>query len=131
MKPIKINTDNADQIHAALAAAAGRAKSHTFLSLHELTALVKEAECRLDELGVAKKHRPGAEFFATSGGKLPSSYRFKIIVTRIEIKRFPEGWRLMFAQAIDVWTGGGRSLRLTAPQAELAIAATQAKFQTL
>lgn len=131
MKPIKINTDNADQIHAALAAAAGRAKTHTFSQLHELTALAKEAECRLDELGVPKKHRQGAEFFATSGSKLPKSYRFKIIVTRVELKRFPEGWRLTCAQALEVWSGGGRSLRLTAPQAEIAIAATQAKFQTL
>jgi hypothetical protein len=131
MKPVKINTDNADQIHAALAAVAGRAKTHTFLHLHELTALVKEAECRLDELGIPKKHRPGAEFFATSGGKLPSSYRFSIIVTRVELKRFPEGWRLTSAQAINAWNGGGRSLRLTAPQAEIAIAITQAKFQTI
>ena len=131
MKPIKINTDNADQIHAALAAVAGRAKTHTFLALHELTALAKEAECRLDDLGVPKKHRPGSEFFATSGGKLPKSYRFKIIVTRVELKRFPEGWRLTCAQALEVWSGGGRSLRLIAPQAEIAIAATQAKFQTL
>jgi hypothetical protein len=131
MKPIKINTDNADKIQKTLAAAAGDVHDHTLSHIHELTALAKEAERQLEELGIPKRHRPGAEFFVISGGKLPNTYGYQIIVARVEIKRFPEGWRLTLAQAINAWSGEGRSLRLTAPQAELAIAATQAKFQTI
>jgi hypothetical protein len=130
MKPIKINNDNADQIHAALAAAAGRVKTHTFSNIRDLTALAEDAERQLEELGIPKKRRPGAEFFVISGGKLPA-YEYRIIVARVEIKRFPEGWRLTLAQAINAWIGEARSLRLTAPQAEFAIAATRAKFQTI
>lgn len=46
----------------------GRAKTFTYSSPEDIFLLARRGERRLDELGIAKKHRPGTQLHARGGG---------------------------------------------------------------
>jgi hypothetical protein len=122
MKPIKITDDI--KIDAALAAINCRAASHTFTDAAQLAKIAEEAEALLEDLGIPKKDRAGAAFFAQSGSRLPTSYKYSVIVTIVQLSRKSNGWYLTDVRTAKRHLNStpGRKLMLTTAQDDLAIA---------
>ena len=97
-KPLRISGPKAhgpDLIHARLAQAAGRARTHVVTTIDQLDALVLHAENQLAELRIPKKHWPGTTAVLISANP---SLRSKSIVSRIIIRRNSSCWIL---EAVD------------------------------
>jgi hypothetical protein len=122
MKPTKITDDI--KIDAALAAINGRAASHTFTDAAEVAKIAAEAEALLENLGIPTKVRAGAVFFAQSGSRLPTSYKYTAIVTIVQLSRKSNGWYLTDVRTArrHLNSQPGRKLMLTIAQDDLAIA---------
>ena len=117
---IKI-TDTA-AIDAALAAANGRAGTHTYSSAFHLRYIAEAAEARLEEIGVPKTIRAGAVVTALSGDKLPNAYKYVPIRTRIVLTRRATGWFVTEIEAAQFRISPFERLTLTEPQDAAAVA---------
>ena len=124
MKAIKITPENAAAIESALAAANGRASSHTITSFDEVAAEAARAERKLEALGLCKSKRAGAIFKVQSGGKVAKAYRRPRNVTSLVLLRRGAGWYLVECCSYAIYpdqSGYGR-LKLTAEQDAAAVA---------
>jgi uncharacterized membrane protein len=112
MKAIKINVENVAAIQAALAAANGKACTHTFTAF-EIIIIAEDAE--VDVLGLLgnKKDVVGATVFARSGDKLPNAYKYGRQVNQITIERRSSGWWLVYIGCFGTLDKSGLSSRLT------------------
>ena len=127
---IKI-TDTA-AIDAALAAANGRAHTHTYTSAAQLAALADRAEARLSDLGVAKAKRKGARVTARSGDRLPNAYKYRVTRTSVTLERGASDWFVTRVETREhfVSEGSGMALVLTADQDAAAVAVFRAQYST-
>ena len=116
---IKITDDAA--IAAALADTNGKAQTHTYTSALQIRAIARDAENRLEQLGIPKKSRTGATVAAMSGDKLPSAYKYVPIRTRITLARRATGWYLTSAIATTYYGTPGAKLTMTEAQENAAI----------
>jgi len=117
MKEIKITLANSQKIEDALREVNLRSTAHTYVSFDQIEALVVDAEKRLTNLLVAKKHFLGAIFDATSGAAVPHSYTYSREATRVTLTRKSSGWYLVDVVSTIVYKDGGKKcLRLTAAQ---------------
>jgi hypothetical protein len=105
-KPIKIASGYEKQLQAALDAANGRARTHTFAGSTQLFRLAEAGERKLNALGVAKPRRKGAYVLATSGGTMPRAYKFVRELTDIRIERRAAGWYLTSVEKVSGYQGG-------------------------
>jgi hypothetical protein len=123
MKAIKITTENAAAIEAALAAANGRATEHTYTDFDEIAYLAKEAEKSLHRLLGAERHFKGAQYLSVSGAEVPKSYKYRRNATAVKIERKGAGWYLIAAWGVLVDYRGGRrdTLDLTSQQDQRAV----------
>ena len=108
----------------ALEAVNGKANQHTFTNLYEINEIVRCAEEKLENLGIAKKDRPGAKVYATSGGAVPKNYKYKRVATDVTLERRASGWFLIRIESTHVYElgGGDDLLSLTAAQDAIAVA---------
>ena len=83
------------------------------------------------EMGLTKAQRIGASLFVTSGSKLPSAYKYKIIVNRAKITRTSTGWTLVELKILEQWEGGQFVLMLLPEQDAIAIAKTRERYRIL
>lgn len=111
MNPIRITKSNAAAIEAALKDVNGRAEAHVYSTYGEIEALAKEAEARLESLGLPKAtHRSGSRWIETSGGAVANSYAKKGLsrtATRVTLSRRPTGWFLWSAEVAMIGASGG------------------------
>ena len=127
IKPIKIAESNATAIEAALQEVSGKALDHAYTEFWEINRIVHAAEAACRDL-LHVKDIPGAKWTETSGGRCPSSYKYKRRATTVTIERRKSGWFLVAVSATEVWKEGGGPGRLilTPEQDE----AAKAKFAT-
>lgn len=118
---IKITEKNLDAVQAALDAANGRARAHTFDAL-ELLRLAQGAEQDMERLGIPSRLRSGAKTEALSGSRLAKAYTGRVIRTTAIITRGSRDWFLAYAQASEWWPDmlPYRHLLLTLAQDEAA-----------
>lgn len=132
MKAIKITAENAAAIAAVLKAVNGKAEAHTYTSAEKIFDLVADAEKELDRICIPKTMRQGAAYFATSGGKVSSSYAKKAhtrTATFVCLARRSSGWVMVDACSTSIWQqGGNQRLILTKKQHEEAIARFKASL---
>lgn len=134
MKPIKITSDNAAAIEAALLAANGRAHLHAYTEYREIASVARNAEDKLIKL-VGKTHAAGARYTDTSGVPVSKSYAKKAFhraATTVMLERRATGWYLTRVSANTVGKDGGGpgELTLTPAQAEHAVAIFKRQFST-
>jgi hypothetical protein len=101
---LKISDNPSDQskIEAMLQSVNGQADRHTYTSASEIIAIAQQAEKRLDQLLLPKKYRAGVVAAKTSGGKVPTSYGYRRIATRVVMKRGTRAWYLTYVLKTEV-----------------------------
>lgn len=124
MKAIKIVTENAAAIEAALAAVNGKSAKHTYTLANEIIYIAESAESNLMSLLTRKSSLKGAVVTATSGGgSLPNSYKYSRQVTHVKIERRSTHWWLVAVESGSLFPNqsGGIHLTLTKEQDARAI----------
>jgi hypothetical protein len=130
MKEIKIILEKAQKIEDALREINLRSTAHTYTSFADIEALIVDAEKRLTNLLVAKKHFPGAVFVATSGGSVANAYKYSRDATSVTLMRKASGWFLTDAVSTVIYKEGGKkSLRLTAAQDAIVYKVVRTNYQ--
>ena len=129
---LKIDSTNSAAIDAALAAANGRASQHT-AGVGDITSAATQAEAELTRLGLPASRRTGAIVHYTSGGSVPSSYKYQRTVTRARLIRGSSHWFLTEVSTASVWPNhkSGNSLTLTADQDAHLVAELRASYSVL
>jgi len=130
----KINTMKikvtSNKLSHALALANGKCTAHT-ARLSDFHEAALRAEAELAGLKLPKRKRIGAGFVFESGAKMPSSYKYRRIITRASLVRGARDWFVKTICTVEVWPsgGGGSLLLLTQSQADCAIAEFKQKFR--
>jgi len=122
---LKISDNPIDmaKIDEVLQSINGEASMHTYSSASEIIAIAQQAEAKLDRLLLPKKYRAGAVAEKTSGGKMPTSYGYRRIATRVELTRGARDWYLTYVLRIEVFPDNpGRHLFLILTQEQDKIA---------
>jgi hypothetical protein len=101
---VRVVEEEGAKIEAVLKDANGKARRHTFTTAKEIAAIVCGAVESLDVAGVTLKQRAGTIIEATSGGKLPNSYKNSRLVTRVEI-RFGSNGKAVFLDSVAAERG--------------------------
>jgi len=123
---LKISDTPADmaRIEDVLRRVNGEASMHTYSSASDIIAIAKEAEERLDQLGLPKKDRAGAIAKKASGGKMPKSYKFRRAATMVEMMRGSRAWYLTYVLRTKIFPDnrcGHLSMMLTQEQDKIAV----------
>ena len=120
---IKINEKNEDKITAALIAANGGCRSHTYSDWTEIRSVAVAAEAKLAGVGLTAKSRAGATALACSGRSVPNAYKYARTVTRVQMIRGGTDWYLTEIVAISTHDRRGERTRifLSAAQAQTAV----------
>jgi len=126
---MKIKISSPKLAHA-LAIANGKCTAHV-AHLSDFREAALRAEAELHELRLPKRKRIGAGFVFESGKKVPSSYKYRRIITRASLVRGARDWFVKTICTVEVWPsgGGGSLLLLTQSQADCAIAEFKQKFK--
>ena len=130
MKEIKITQASTAKIEDALRAANLKSTAHTYTSFADIEALIVDAEKRLTNLLIAKKHFPGAVFVATSGGAVPNAYKYSRDATSVTLMRKAGGWYLVEAVSTVIYKEGGKkTIRLTEVQDAIVYKVVRTNYQ--
>ena len=89
---MKLNIKYTDKVEKLLSEYNGRAESHTYTTGFEVRADMISVERALKDFGLSKKDRRGCRVRITSGDRLPKSYRYRPIRTKLTLEWFPSGW---------------------------------------
>ena len=95
---ININNKNGD-LQTALDNAQGGCSAR-LLSVEQMQSIVKDAEKRLLEMGIAISEQKGARFKYENGYKMPASYKFSPESTQFV---FEKGTKCWFVTNISRW----------------------------
>lgn len=117
MKATKITVANIPAITAALIAANGEAKNHTY-SADQIINVAETAEAKVIALLGNKKDVVGATVSARSGGKLPNAYKYDRLVNQITIERRSSGWWLVYIGCYKTFEKSGATSKLTLTSAQ-------------
>ena len=125
MKPIKLKRENEQKIDAALATVNGKARTHSYGSMWDLTMVADKADRMLAGYGIPKKQWVGAAVTAVSGDRVPNAYNRKghtRIATKVTLERRATGWFLTEIGRTEIYQeGGSTTLYLTEQQDEIAV----------
>ena len=127
---LPLKPKNKEKVESALKSCNGKASAHTF-TFGNLLHQAAMGEHFLYEMGLTKAQRVGASLVVTSGEKLPSAYKYKVLVNRARMTRTSTGWTLVELKILEQWEGGGFSLMLSPEQDAIAIAKTREKYKIL
>jgi hypothetical protein len=130
MKSIKINAANIQAITDALVAANGKACTHTFTA-NEIVDVALAAEFKVIALLGSKKDVVGARMFASSGDKLPNTYKWARQINTMRIERRSSGWWLieLSNDTLNDKSAGSTRLTLTAAQDAKAVSRFKKAYQ--
>ena len=128
---IKINDKNTAALQAALEKANGSATAHTFRSWNSLIECARQAEAKLDYLGLKKGSRAGAIATATSGGSVAHAYKYTRITSIAVLERGASAWFLVDLSTAESYrrTAGEVFVSLTAAQDTEVTAKFQAQYR--
>lgn len=113
-----IKTTDADAVAEYINAVNGKAKTHTANPWLAARA-ASYGETLLDEKGVAKSRRVGAEFVYATPAPAAKKYRSAAICSVIRYRRYAEGWRIIDAEKVGRFPGAGTNTILYLPAAEI------------
>lgn len=127
---IKINESNGAALTAALATANGRARTHTFNGESPIIAAAVAAEAKLELLGLTKRGRKGAIAHVSSGGSLPTAYKYPRITSLVTLTRGADAWFVISITARESWdrSTGGTYVFLTPEQDRIATEKFRAQY---
>lgn len=126
---ISINIKNTEKINGALFAMNGKANIHTITRAWEIRNIADSANDYLADLGLSKSKMVGAKVSYTSGGDVPSAYKWQRKVTHVELERRKSGWFLNNIEVIDIWgSATNPSYLLTRDQDSIVIAKTRSGY---
>lgn len=129
MKPINIQGKNSEKINAVLLAANGRANSHTITRAWEIRDIADSANDYLSDLGLSKSRMIGAKVSFTSGGDVPSAYKWQRKVTRVELECRKSGWFLSSIEVIEIWGNASKpAYLLTSQQDDIVVAKLRSAY---
>lgn len=109
---IRITTENAAAIEAALKNANGKAFDHAFTTFEDVEAVAHKAEKKLEALGLPLKSRAGAKWVETSGEAVNGSYKFARKATTVHLIRRTAGWYLASAEQATIYKEGGKAQKI-------------------
>ena len=102
-----IKISETEKLEEALDAVNGRA-SRFILTASEAVGFAKDAEQQLVKAGIAPTFRPGAT--ATFYGFAPDKgYSYSVATTKMTMRRFKEGWRVMSVERTSMYPGDSKS----------------------
>lgn len=110
MKPIKIDPKNAREIHAALDAVNGKARTFTVQMSSEVRAFAQEAEAQLAML--PKQQRVGARAVCRPEGP-KAGYKYPAKSTGLALERRATGWFLVNVTETTVYPKSRRVCDVT------------------
>ena len=115
---IKINDKNSTALQAAIEKANGSATAHTFRSWNSLIECARQAEAKLDHLGLKKGSRAGAIATANSGGSVANAYKYTRITSTAIMVRGSSSWFLAELMTTETFrrTAGDTYISLAAAQ---------------
>ena len=126
---LKISAAKIMKIRAALDAINGSSHVHT-ASPQDVINAATEAESNLQFFAIPKKARKGTRYIYTSGGSVPSAYKYQRNVNRITIERGSEEWFIVVIEKIEIWGRADRGyIYLTPAQRDIALADFCARFE--
>ena len=100
MKAIKISSENADKIKAALSEAEGRATART-LDAVDLNAIAERSTEQVEaRTFLPKSHQVGAVVTYRMGISLPNRYKYAPEYTEVTLGRRKSGWFLLSARRV-------------------------------
>jgi hypothetical protein len=119
-KDVEIKIENKEAIESILAKVNGKAKAHTYSKIEQLIELSKEAESRLNSLGLVKSMRKGAQYWAESANSVAKKYRSSRIGTNVTLVRKKDYWALSHVESDTFYPtdGGARRIYVTKKQAD-------------
>ena len=120
MKAIKLTLANSEPIVDALSAVNGRADRWTLQHYYQVANAADDAEDRLDDLGVLKKHRPGTRAVHVGGTPVRSKYSGGI-TTKITLERRSSGWFLVDVERFESDGGAEETTLHLGPDAGRAV----------
>lgn len=100
---IKIATENAAKINAALAAVNGKADAFTIRHYDTVVAYSEEVEKQLRKSLLPKADRAGASAVITPAGPSAKAYKYAAKSTSISIERGASAWFLVFVRETSVY----------------------------
>lgn len=132
-KSIRITPANFKAIVAVLKEANGKAEAHAYTTYSEIEQLAEMAEMRATSLLGAKSRTPGAVAVSVSGESVAKSYRGTRNGTLVRLERRASGWFLTEARSVEIYTEGGKDMRmlLTKEQDAQAIANLRTRYAVL
>lgn len=111
-----------EKLPAILAQANGKCTAH-IARIADVLQAAKEAENQLQTLKLPIGQRVGARCQFDSGSKVPSSYKYRRKITRVDMVRGSREWFVTSICAIEVWpnhTGGSFAI-LTKAQSDCVV----------
>lgn len=122
MKQVKIVEESRATLDKVIAEIEGRSQVNC-LSFDKLLALAKKAETKLEELGIAKKDRAGAQFYYCPAGPTAKSYFSGQGATDCTLIRRSSAWYVSDIHRTKVYplTPTRNKLSISKGQRELAI----------
>jgi hypothetical protein len=132
MKAIKFAEKYYPTIVKAINAAEGKATVN-LLTIKTVEDLVEHAEKRLAKLEIAKKYRPGAEFYYCPCGPSANAYKYGQGATCIRLSRKSADWFVEDISRTSVYPKSSRQmdLKLTVAQKVIAVKHFCGTFTTL
>ena len=91
MKSLKVDENNLDEICKELSSIQGKSNVN-LLTGNEVIQLSKDAEERLEDMGITLKNRNGALFYYQPAGPSAMSYKFGQGATSILLVRKSKNW---------------------------------------
>ena len=127
---MKIKTTETVKINTILNAVNADAITHTG-NAYTVAIAADKAEAKLDSFNLPKKSRKGARAVVTTGGTVPSAYKYNRIVTQFTIERGASDWFLIDAKRIELYQSekGGMVMHITRAQHDIAVAKFSEQFQ--
>ena len=129
---MKLPVENIERIESELSKINGRANAHT-ASAKWVAYIASVGEEKLENLKLPKGDRIGSKVVATSGEKLPNSYKGQVMINRVVLVRGYNGWFLTEVEKISKWPNEPTKFNLFIKQeaAVIAVAMFRKQFSVL
>ncbi len=100
-----------EDIEKALDSVNGKSCNWVIDTIKEILAIAEKAEKQFDELHFPKTYRVGAT--AKAYGYAPGKrYKYGVNSTKIDLRRFAEGWRVMNVERIRLYPADSRASKV-------------------
>ncbi len=107
---LRLSQEN--EIEALLASVNGRATRWTIGKVSEVRIAADKAELQLANVRLPQKDRIGATAIAYGDAPDRSAYKYGVDSTRIHLRRYADGWRIMAAARVALYPKDSRASKI-------------------